>query len=413
MAHNYVMEESHTCSWYRCQRCEALRVKKTSKTSQIILIFAFVLIINIMVHVRNANYFELSVLGITCSGNNCNEPSGNGSDATMLGQTNWINKTEKKVLIWTKLFLRPDWTKTIQIGMNRSNYKCTATMDRGEVQNADAVLFHYLDLYFWENNVPNYRHRNQTYVLFNAEAPPMHHYVGFLPFKNFFNWTMSYRNDSTVFAPYGDITKLSPREQIKMRKKTKHRNYAREKPKMAVAIVGNCYDNGGRYKLIRELGKYIQIDYYGNCGNLTCPRNDPGLLCTSPKYKFKLSFENAVCKDYATEKFWNALIHGTVPVVNWPSAITNAPPHSYINIFDFPSIKDAADYMLLLSKNETLYNKYFEWKAMYSLQRETSLWTSFSRLCDMLHEPRESQVIKNPSKWINQDVCSSWSVSIS
>lgn len=55
-------------------------------------------------------------------------------------------------------------------------------------------------------------------------------------------------------------------------------------------------------------------------------------------YKFYLSFENSICRDYVTEKFYNALLFKTVPIVyggaNY-SAV--APKGSYINVRDFPS----------------------------------------------------------------------------
>ncbi len=34
-----------------------------------------------------------------------------------------------------------------------------------------------------------------------------------------------------------------------------------------------------------------------------------------------------------------------------------APPHSYINAADFNDVKELADYLILLDKNETLYNQ--------------------------------------------------------
>lgn len=33
------------------------------------------------------------------------------------------------------------------------------------------------------------------------------------------------------------------------------------------------------------------------------------------KYKFSLAMENAVCKDYITEKLWRPLVVGSVPVI--------------------------------------------------------------------------------------------------
>jgi glycoprotein 3-alpha-L-fucosyltransferase len=59
-----------------------------------------------------------------------------------------------------------------------------------------------------------------------------------------------------------------------------------------------------------ELGRYVQVDIFGACGNLTCPRKRAKecFEMLNEHYKFYLSFENSACKDYITEKlFWNAL----------------------------------------------------------------------------------------------------------
>ena len=42
-----------------------------------------------------------------------------------------------------------------------------------------------------------------------------------------------------------------------------------------------------------------------------------------------------------------------------------APPHSHINIRDFDSPKELADYLLYLDKNDTAYLSYFWWKDHY------------------------------------------------
>ena len=52
--------------------------------------------------------------------------------------------------------------------------------------------------------------------------------------------------------------------------------------------------------------KWIPIDQYGKCSSggdcdADCYKN------LGTKYKFYLSFENSLCKEYVTEKFWRIL----------------------------------------------------------------------------------------------------------
>lgn len=42
--------------------------------------------------------------------------------------------------------------------------------------------------------------------------------------------------------------------------------------------------------------------------------NSEEFLKLLSKYKFILSFENAVCKDYITEKLWRPFVVGSIPV---------------------------------------------------------------------------------------------------
>nr|CAG4644438.1 EOG090X0I21 [Lepidurus arcticus] len=79
-------------------------------------------------------------------------------------------------------------------------------------------------------------------------------------------------------------------------------------------------------------------------------------------YKFYLSFENSLCTEYVTEKFFAVMKSYVVPVVlggaNY-SAV--APPHSYINAMEFTP-QDLASYLRLLSENDALYGEFFWWK---------------------------------------------------
>ena len=56
-------------------------------------------------------------------------------------------------------------------------------------------------------------------------------------------------------------------------------------------------------------------------------------------YKFYLAFENAICPDYVTEKFFNTLLFSTVPIVYGGADYdaNGAPPNSYIDVRNFSS----------------------------------------------------------------------------
>ena len=45
-----------------------------------------------------------------------------------------------------------------------------------------------------------------------------------------------------------------------------------------------------------------------------------------------------------------------------------APPHSYINSLDFPSVSSLATYLAKVSSDDSLYASYFWWKEFYQVR---------------------------------------------
>lgn len=135
------------------------------------------------------------------------------------------------------------------------------------------------------------------------------------------------------------------------------------------------------------------------------------------RYKFYLALENSRCKDYVTEKFWgNGLGSYTVPVVLGPPREDYelfAPPNSFIHVDDFNSVKELADYLNLLHRNDKMYAKYIQWwesdekrqskknSEPKSLRRNFDYGNGICGLCNKLkNEPNsERNVIENLDQW--------------
>ena len=85
--------------------------------------------------------------------------------------------------------------------------------------------------------------------------------------------------------------------------------------------LSNSYSpsyQGHELKHLRRYGetlqRYLPVDVYGVCGNLSCDGTndvDCGNLLKD-HYKFYLAFENIMCDDYITEKFFRALRWGGI-----------------------------------------------------------------------------------------------------
>ena len=91
----------------------------------------------------------------------------------------------------------------------------------------------------------------------------------------------------------------------------------------------------------------MPVDIYGDCGTHKCPQNVGCFQYISDTYKFYLSFENSLCKDYVTEKFFQAMSHNILPIVyGVADYIEIAPPKSYINVLpEFEKPKDLAIFL--------------------------------------------------------------------
>ena len=283
--------------------------------------------------------------------------------------------------------------------------RCHLTFGREYLPASDAVLVHnnwgpHKRLPFEE--ISKIRPLTQRWVLYTKEPPGV---LQVSPQVNgFFNWTATYRRDSDFFVPYGSYVTLDAQSDLQPFE-SENVNYASGKDKLAIFGISN-HCGGQRMDIIRGLMKYIDISFFGKCATqfdtqniIDCPHNmGNGCGEEMKRYKFYLSFENSLCKDYITEKYWrNALERGLVPVVYGASKYTSDEviPGSFINVADFDSIKSLANYLTYLDKNDTAYNQYFKWKTKYRPVRY-NFW--LCQLCKALHDPtKPSKIYHNIS----------------
>lgn len=283
---------------------------------------------------------------------------------------------------------------------------CIATDDRNLFNQSDAVIFHAGD--YQEHDLPSHRSPNQTYIFLNQDPLPDRSRLPCFAHPHFYNWTMTHRRDSDVYLgmPYGAIKRRENSGIInRMSSKQKCFQSANRK-KLIVWFNSRCSTKSQREDYIKQLTDFIPVDVYGKCGTLEClPRNDPH--CETrllAKYKFYFAAEDSLCPDYITEEFYDALMNDIIPVVYGGADYTQfAPLNSYINIADFKSLKELAEYLLLLDKNEALYNKHFDWKKDYEVIRKPR--GGWCDLCEKLNDPtQERKSYRDLFKWWNEEV---------
>ncbi|XP_033225394.1 glycoprotein 3-alpha-L-fucosyltransferase A-like [Belonocnema kinseyi] len=244
------------------------------------------------------------------------------------------------------------------------------------------------------------RPANQVWLIYILESP----YHSSSLENVVVNWTATYRRDSDIVAPYNRWLNFDPRvTQIQQTI-----NYAANKTRKVAWFVSNCYPQNQRMQYAEELSKYIQVDIYGICGNLSCPRSEAQACfdMLDADYKFYLAFENSNCRDYITEKFFhNGLGHNVLPIAmgaHPTDYVKIAPYRSYIHVEEFQSPKELAEYLHQLDEDDELYNSYFKWKGTGEFVN-TYFWC---RLCAMLHDDSPPRYYKNLHEWWDGDgVC--------
>ena len=317
------------------------------------------------------------------------------------------NRSPKVILLWTWLF-RLRWPQFKPLACD-----CDITSDRSYLTSASAVVFHFRDLNIREiperNYIGNENIGLQKFVLMNHEPPYLtfsNHDLNYDAVDDLIDWTMTYRRDSDIYAPYGRIIKRGIGVKYEF-----NISLFNQKKNDAAWFVSNCETEGRREDYVDELRKYMTVDIYGACGEHKCSRSvyKECYEMVEKEYKFYLAFENSVCKDYISEKLFRILNYDVVPVVYGDSNAYKEilPKDSYIDARKFAP-KALVSYLEIVASNASLYASYFDWKKDYYAHENVNE-EQFCALCDKLWDKTSSaiQIFKRGFKqwWFDYANC--------
>eukprot|EP01068_Selenidium_serpulae_P018278 Selendium_serpulae@DN6447_c1_g2_i2.p1 len=132
-------------------------------------------------------------------------------------------------------------------------------------------------------------------------------------------------------------------------------------------IARNCRSKNGRESLVNSLKRYIPVNSLSSClHNTDWPNHVPQAdkNAVMKQYALNFAFENGNEKDYVTEKVFDALAAGIVPVYHGAPNIYDFLPSRdcIINVADFNSIDALGEHLQNVLSNDTLLMSYHEWR---------------------------------------------------
>eukprot|EP01032_Pedospumella_encystans_P015845 gene15845-18102_t len=281
-----------------------------------------------------------------------------------------------------------DWF--IKAAQTKCNQAVVITENNVEAKTANVLLYHapsHMTINNLRASVPN---KKAIFAMISMEQPK---YAPVLSNFNYLNSNIdllltyslsdTYPGSKVANLPitYYPFNIVSPMAVIQPARSFKDKNGYNTGVTVAI-FASNCKNAGAstRYKFIEELMKHLQVHSYGKCLN---NRQEPGtdVIPEDPRwpavaqrrarkikilsqYKFYLAFENLSIEDYVSEKVFEGLIAGTLPVYKGAPSIHKFMPHnnSYIDA-NAMDPKQLADKLTFLASNQEEYNKYFAFKS--------------------------------------------------
>lgn len=257
------------------------------------------------------------------------------------------------------LFYNTMWDQPIDTESTALPDGCRLSTDPTRLGESAAVVFHIPSL----DRLPASKAPGQLWVAWSLESEANYPQLRDPEFMGWFDLTMSYRLDADVVdsyvSYYGDGANLVRALRVPAGPKTADRP--------ATLFISSGMNLSGRFEYATELMRHLQVDSFGKMLQNRVIEQDawrPSKLEIIARYKFNLAFENSISEDYVTEKFFDPLVAGTVPVyLGAPNVERFAPgDRCYINTADFAEPRELAEYLRHLARDDAAYESYLAWK---------------------------------------------------
>ena len=238
---------------------------------------------------------------------------------------------------------------------DRCETACRFTTDPAASFDADAIVFHVPTLA--ERSLPR-KQEGQLWVAWSLESRVMCPLLADAGFMAQFDLTMTYERDSDVWMPY-----FGPGTVPGLQGKVAPRTAGAP----VVYLQSNPHDRCDRLRYAADLMTVVRVDSFGLVHRNQTEPVAPGWRARQDlysRYKFTLAFENSFATDYVTEKLYEPLAAGSVPVYRGTEDVAElAPaPGCYIDARSFASARELGAYLNHLDAHDDEYLALHDWR---------------------------------------------------
>lgn len=294
--------------------------------------------------------------------------------------------------IQTKIILiynKPEWYRFSFLKNQNIHKHYYITTDRKYISEAFATIF-YLPNLLQEMESNIYKPINQIWVSWNTENEDNFQWIKNSSFRSLFDIRIDYHQDTDIICPYyPNVSRDVMSKKLGVS----------EKKNNVCMVISNFINHNRHLEYIEELMEYIDIDSYGTLyNNMNTEHADRGSVFNIYlRYKFVIVFEDSVYNDFVTEKFYDPLLAGAVPVY-FDAPNINKFMHnqnSFVNVRDYESPKKLAQHLIQCLNDDNEYMKYHKWRDnpfSIEFEEKVKVYQSgiFSHLCDVLDEKIKS-----------------------